>query len=239
MQGTHDNSSNPPAKVDDDLPFSLTDYTQSTVGYMRPGDQYQAGNDGLQVLTYDDINHVGFRDLSRTQCDSMIMIHDLIRANWISPTTGRKYGPNLIKLGSRDIITPLEDVTPQCVFDFYSMLTNQLPNLNVAIVPFRAIMFKLGKHGLCPPGMGHSRYLEMSRALYNCLQSNILPTGATRLNSVARMVGNSSGNGYDLLRNILVLTLPVFDPMIRAHFPHWEDQDRCVYKFADASLLYF
>ena len=79
----------------------------------------------------------------------------------------------------------------------------------------------------------------MYRTLYNCLRSNIIPTGATRLNSVARMVGNNSGNGYDLLWNILVLTLPVFDPMVRAHFPHWEDQDRCVHKFADASLLYF
>ena len=53
------------------------------------------------------------------------------------------------------------------------------------------------------------------------------------------MVGNNSGNGYDILWNILVLTLPVFDPMVRAHFPIWEDQDRCVHKFADASLLYF
>ena len=119
------------------------------------------------------------------------------------------------------------------------MLTSQLPNMNVAIVPFGAIMISLGKRGLCPPGLGNSKYHEMSRALYNCLRSGIIPVAATRLNSVARMVGNNSGNGYDLLWNILVLTLPVFDPMVRAHFPSWEDQDRCVHKFADASLLYY
>ena len=111
--------------------------------------------------------------------------------------------------------------------------------MNVVIVPFDAITLKLGKKSLCQRGLGTSMYLEMSRALYNCLRSGIIPTGATRLNSVARMVGNNSGNGYELLWNLLVLTLPVFDPMVRAHFPLWEEQDQCVHRFADATLLYF
>ena len=172
MQGNYDNSSQSNDNVDEDSPFSLINYTQSTLTYMRAGYQYHGGSDGLQVLTYDDINHVGFRDLSSNQCYSMIMIHNLVRTNWISPTTGRKYGHNLIKLQSREIITYLEDVTPQSVFDFYSMLTNQLPKMNVAIVPFGAIMLHLGKQGLCPPSLGTSMYLEMSRALNNCLRSN-------------------------------------------------------------------
>ena len=46
-------------------------------------------------------------------------------------------------------------------------------------------------------------------------------------------------NGYELLWNILTLTLLAFDPMRRAHFPNWEEQDKCVHKFADAALLYF
>ena len=123
----------------------------------------------------------------------------------------------------------MEDDTPQSFYDFYSMLTSQLPNMNVAIVPFGEITLKLGKQGLCPPGLGTSMYLEMSRALYNCLRAGIIPTGAMRINSVARMVGDNSGNGYELLWNLLVLTLPVFDPMVRAHFPLWEEQDQGVH----------
>ena len=103
----------------------------------------------------------------------------------------------------------MDDIIPRCVYDFYSMLTSQLPNMNIAIVPFGAIMLKLGKQVLCPPGLGTSTYLEMSRALYNCLHDGVIPAGAARLNGVARMVGNNSGNGYELLWNLLVLTLPV------------------------------
>ena len=216
MQSGSDSSRDP--SNDPDRPFVLRDFTRSNLAYMN-GDQYHGGSDGFDLLKYDDLNHVGFRDLSRAHCEDIIMTHHLVRTNWISPTTGRKYGPNLIKLQSRDIITPMEDDTPQSVYDFYSMLTSQLPNMNVPIVPFAAISLKLGKQGLCPPGLGTSMYLEMSRALYNFLRSGIIPTGATRLNSVARMVGNNSGNGYELLWNLLVLTLPVFDPMVRAHFP--------------------
>ena len=67
----------------------------------------------------------------------------------------------------------------------------------------------------------------------------VIPSEATRINSVSRMVGNNSGNGYELLWNILALTLPAFDPMRCAHVPSWEEQDNCVHNFADAALLYF
>ena len=113
-----------------------------------------------------------------------MVIHNIIRTNWILATTGQKRGTNSIKLQSREIITPLEDVTAQCVFDFYSMLTNQLPNTNITIFPCGVIMLHLGKHGMYPPGLGTSRYLEISRAMYICLCSCLIPTEATRLHSI-------------------------------------------------------
>ena len=109
------------------------------------GDQYQGGEDSLGALTYDDLNYLGFSDISKTLCDEILMTHNRVKTNWLSERTVKMNGPYLIKLQSREIITPLEDVTVQCVFDFYSMLTNQLPNMNVATVSFGAIMLHLGK----------------------------------------------------------------------------------------------
>ena len=119
------------------------------------------------------------------------------------------------------------------------MLQNQLPSHYVLVTPFHAIMLRLGEVGLCPPGTGTKKYGEMAKALFTCLRHDIIPRQATHLQSVARMIGSSNGDGYALLWNILMLTMPAFDRTVRPQFPLWEDCQHCVHQFADACMLYF
>ena len=114
MQSNTGSNSSHDDHNDNNCPLSLCDYTSSHFSYLC-GEQYHGVSTGFNLLQYDDLNHVGFKDLSCANCDDIIMIHKIVKQNWILPTSGRKYGQNLIKLQSRVIITPLDDVTPQCV----------------------------------------------------------------------------------------------------------------------------
>jgi hypothetical protein len=46
-----------------------------------------------------------------------------------------------------------------------------------------------------------------------------------------------SGNGYNLLWRVLILTVPGFDPTIPVTIPVWQDED--IFEFVTSFCLYF
>ena len=136
-------------------PFDLRNYRRSNLAQQR-GDTYHGGTDGVEVLTYDDLNHAGYKDIPQHVCDEMILIHDHLMDNWFSKSTSTtsfsvlKLGPNIKVLQKRDIITPMEDTTPKAMFDFYTMLQNQLPSHNVLVTPLHAIIAPWYRWSLSP-----------------------------------------------------------------------------------------
>ena len=121
---------------------------------------------------------------------------------------------------------------------FYTKFQHAVLSFGVALVPFDAIEIELGHTGLCPPGLGSTRYREMSRALFTTLQNDVLPTDARTVNLFS-MLENSTRDGYELLWLVFTLSVPVFDPSLMVTFPDWFDEDQCVFQFAQAVLLYF
>ena len=97
-------------------------------------------------------------------------------------------------------------------------------SFGVALVPFDAIEIDLGHKGLCPPGLGTTRYREMSRALFTTLQNDVLPTDARTVNLFS-MLENITRDGYEILWLVFTLSVPVFDPSLRVNFPDWFDED--------------
>ena len=65
----------------------------------------------------------------------------------------------------------------------------------------------------------------------------ILPRSNTQINLIVNMVRMDSGNGYDLMRRVLELSVPGFDPAIPVKLPRWGNND--VITFALSFTLYF
>jgi hypothetical protein len=69
------------------------------------------------------------------------------------------------------------------------------------------------------------------------LLPRLLLRSDTKVNSLINMIRVELGNGYNLLWQILELTVPGFDPANPIMFPVWCDED--IFGFAHAFLLYF
>ncbi len=95
----------------------------------------------------------------------------------------------------------------------------------------------MGYEALCIPGTGTSRYPAAARVLMEVLPCLLLRLDM-EVNSLINMVRAESGNGYDLLWQILELTVPGFDPANPIKLPIWH-RDEDVFGFAQAFLLYF
>ncbi len=106
----------------------------------------------------------------------------------------------------------------------------------IPVTPLDCIMLKMGYEALCIPGTGRSRYPAAARVLMELLP-HLLLCSDTEVNSLINMVRAESGNGYDLLWQILELTVPGVDLANPIKLPIWHDED--IFSFAQAFLLYF
>ncbi len=106
----------------------------------------------------------------------------------------------------------------------------------ILVTPLDCNMIKIGYKALCFPGTGTSRYPAAAPVLMELLPRLLLRSD-NEVTLLINMVHTESGKGYDLLWNILELTVPGFDPATPIMIPVWRNDD--IFAFVQAFLLYF
>jgi hypothetical protein len=129
--------------------------------------------------------------------------------------------------------TDTGDVVP-----FYDWLQELSMNHLLALLPFDAIMLQYRFEGLCPPGLGLTRYGAMSKALMELLPRLIPSSASSQINAALASIRYESNNGYDYLWRVLELTVPGFDPANSILVPVWSGVDD-IFLFVQEFLLYF
>jgi len=100
----------------------------------------------------------------------------------------KKALPNFQKLKSLDA---------QVAVNFYDRLQKISEGYLLLLMPFDAIKLSFKFEGLCPPGLGTSRYGEIGSALMDILP-RLLPATIPEVALAIDTVGFESNNGYNL-----------------------------------------
>jgi hypothetical protein len=104
-------------------------------------------------------------------------------------------------------------------------------------MPFDAVRLDSNFEGLFIPGLGTERYAECVVAMMEVLP-RLLPTLYTKVQAKLSSVGVESRNGYDLLWQVLELSVPGFDPTVPLKQPRW-GRDLDILEFGRQHKLYF
>jgi hypothetical protein len=104
-------------------------------------------------------------------------------------------------------------------------------------MPFDSICLAFGYEGLCPPGLGTTRYSAIASAWMDVLP-RLLPQKESLVESAIFPVSVESNNGFDLLWRILEIAVPGFKSMNPVQVPSWTPQTD-VLSFCREHLLYF
>jgi hypothetical protein len=162
-------------------------------------------------------------------------VHEHIITNWEGRFT---IGPQIDCILEKGLPTfpCLHSLTVEVAVDWYDKIQKLLMIYLIPVSPFDCAMLKMGYEALCIPGTGTSRYPAAARVLMELLP-HLLLRSDTEVNSLINMVCTESGNGYDLLWQILELTVPGFNPANPIKLPIWHDEG--IFGFAQALLLSF
>jgi hypothetical protein len=139
---------------------------------------------------------------------------------------------------SLSVFPCLESTHPEDVVTFYDRLQEVSMNHVLALMSFDAIVVRFCFEGLCPPGLGITRYGAMSKALMELLPWLIPGTTSPQINAALALVRYESGNGYDYLWCAMELRIPGFDPATPILVPVWSGVAD-IFSFAQELLLYF
>jgi hypothetical protein len=120
---------------------------------------------------------------------------------------------------------------------FYDGLQKISMRYLLPLMPFDSISLVFGYEGLCPPGLGTTRYLAIASAWMDVLP-RLLPLRESEVESAIFSVGVDSNNGFDLMWRILELAVPGFKSMNPVQVPTWTSETD-VLSFCRAHLLYF
>jgi hypothetical protein len=120
---------------------------------------------------------------------------------------------------------------------FYDGLQKISMRYLLPLMPFDSISLAFGYEGLCPPGLGTTRYSAIASAWMDVLP-RLLPLKESEVESAIFSVGVDSNNGFDLMWRILELAVPGFKSMNPIQVPTWTSQ-MDVLSFCRAHLLYF
>ena len=148
-------------------------------------------------------------------------------------------GPQLAYILEKGLPTfpRLHSLTVEAAVDWYDKIQKLLMIYFIPVTPLDCAMLQIGYEALCIPGTGTSRYHAAAHVLMEVLPCLLLRS-AMEVNSLINMVRAESGNGYNLLWQILELTVPGFDPANPIKLPIWH-RDEDVFGFAQAFFLYF
>jgi hypothetical protein len=103
---------------------------------------------------------------------------------------------------------------------FYDMLQKISMRYLLPLMPFDSISLAFGYEGLCPPGLGTTRYSAIESAWMDVLP-RLFPKKESEVESAIFLVGVNSNNGFDLMWRILELAVPGFKSMNPVQVPTW------------------
>jgi hypothetical protein len=180
---------------------------------------YHVGDDGVPTLTEDIIQKCGYTCI-KASADKVVVcyndikwVHKKVWELWYN-SSSNSMGPQVDRIlqKSLSVFPRLTSTDTGNVITFYDWLQELSMNHLLALMPFDAIMLQYWFEGLCPPGLGLTRYGAMCKALMELLSWLIPGSTSPQINAALALVCYESGNGYDYLWRVLELTVLGFDP---------------------------
>jgi hypothetical protein len=158
-------------------------------------DFYLSGREGLNGVS--DFHYAYYLQLGLpgdTFSEVQYMYSDLI-GFWTTPNIRRDKLPKSFK--------QLSTLEPASEFlDFYAYLSNELIHHNIALMPFNAIEINYGYVGLCFPGVGERRYLQMTTKAFRVF-NYAFPHKETSVQVASRKHGDHKPDGYRFLWDVM------------------------------------
>jgi hypothetical protein len=132
----------------------------------------------------------------------------------------------------------LTNMDPETFVDWYTSMEDELMMITrVGLLPFDAIKINYQYVGLCIPGVGEKKFMEMGKILYRVF-SKTLPH---EFDVVKQAFQNNScrvKNGYRLLWDVMTTSLPAFCSYVKFQEPTWPPS-RDVTTHAKRWILFF
>ena len=207
---------------------------------------YHGGTEGIQDLNVSFIHNCGYQSFSSTVSPEDILIcfgeiqqlHRKVLQSWRNTRT-QVSGPSLERILDRGLkaFPLLRNMTMHDAVEFYDKFQELSHAFLIPLMPFDAVRLGNNFKGLFVPGLGTQRYHECASALFE-LRPRLLPTSNAEVQAKLSSVRVESKNGYDLLWQVLKLTVPVFDPTVPLQQPTW-DRDTDVLELGRRFELYF
>jgi hypothetical protein len=179
----------------------------------------------LAILTAIEYNNTGSEDVIACH-NNIIDTHRRVLQLWHNPTANM-FGTqvNRILQKSFKLFPVLESTLTKDTVKFYDQLQEKASDHILALMPFDAIMLRIGFEGLCIPGLGVHRYMRMGKALMDLLPKLIPGSLSPQINAALASVHYESKNGYDYLWCVLEVIVPGFDPVVPIQIPIWADYE--------------
>ena len=191
---------------------------------------YHIGDDGVALLNEMIIRNCGYKSFHVDHPEDVLLcfqeivnLHRLVVQTWTNTRTHFS-GPVV-----EYIIEKALPVFPR-LLDLDDLGMVLLP-----LMPFDSISLAFGYEGLCPPGLGTTRYSVIASAWMDVLP-RLLPLRESEVESAIFSVGVDSNNGFDLMWRILELAVPGFKSMNPVQVPTWTSQTD-VLSFCRAHLI--
>ena len=190
-------------------------------------------------MTPATIHNCGYTAINTVDAISsynkIILVHESVMTNWVGRFT---IGPQINRILEKGLVSlpRLQSLKVESAVEWYDTLQKTLMIYLVPLTPLDCIMIKMGYEALCIPGTGLTHYPVGACILLELLP-HLLPKTDDEVTSIINMVRMESNNGYDLLWQILELTVPGFDPTVPVTVPTWSDEG--IFDFAHAFQLYY
>jgi hypothetical protein len=206
---------------------------------------YHIGDDGVTLLSEGIISNCGYQSFHVDHPEDVLLcfqeiinLHRLVVQTWTNTCTHFS-GPvvEYIIEKALPVFPRLLNLDVLGTVKFYDGLQKISMRYLLPLMPFDSISLVFGYEGLCPPGLGTTRYSAIASAWMDVLPC-LLPLKESEVESAIFSVGVDSNNGFDLMWRILELAVPGFKSMNPVQVPTWTSQTD-VLSFCRAHLLYF
>ena len=193
-------------------------------------DFYLSGREGLNSV--NDFHYAYYSQLGLpgdTFSEVQYMYSDLL-GFWTTPNVRRDKITKSFK--------KLSTLNPAEFLDFYAYLSNELIHYNIALMPFDAIEINYGYVGLCFPGVGERRYLQMTTEAFRVFDY-AFPHEETSVQVASRKHGGHKPDGYRFLWDVMCQSQPVFATFVPNRQPLWHNANGDILLHAKRWLAYF
>ena len=181
---------------------------------------------GSEKLEEDEAHQLG---VNVDGIDELMTVHfrwrqDIIAKGDGTRSSSRYHGPRTSDALAHREWKHLRKLTPEAFSEFYNHLCSDCQLFGVFLCPQDALNLKYKQVGLCAAGTGEYWYGEMGQTLLKILEV-VLPQTHEGIRIQQQLVSNTSRNGFNLLWNIGLLVVQVWDTSLQLARPVWDDED--------------